>query len=402
VTGASDDLGPPRTLLALEEARRIIANARVPVVHSETVRLREALGRLAGATIHARTDVPCRPLSAMDGFAVRVSGRPTTGPLTVRGAVFPSGGPGVGLLRRGEAAYISTGAPLPRGANAVVRIEAARRTGDMLWLARPARRNQDVLPPGESVSRGDVLLSRGEPIRAVHVGAFLAQRMPRVPVARLRVSVLPIGDELVADEDPAPAGTWDYMGPTISTLLPFAQVELCPPSPDDRPRVERTLLRAARHADLLFTIGGSSVGAKDVTKAAIRGVGRLWFEGVRVNVLKRGAVGAIGKVPTVVLPGQLVSAVTVYHEHGLHLISRLVGRELRRFERATLTRGVHVDHPLDSTYLLRLSGGEATPLPWGVARMTALLQAQGFAVLDHGRSYRAGDRITVQRLWVNS
>ena len=400
--GATNDPGQPRTLLSLEEARRIIDKIRVPSLRVKSVPLREALGRLAGSTVRVRMDLPSRPLSAMDGYAVWVWRHPVTGPLTVRGAGSPSVGPKADPLRQGEAAYVTTGAPLPRGANAVVRVEAARRAGDKLWLARPARKNQDVMPPGEAVARGDVLLGQGEPIGPAHVGALLALRMRRVPVARLRVSILPIGDELVPSDDSAPAGTWDYMGPTISALLPFGDVALWPPTPDDRRCVERALLRAARRADLVFTIGGSSVGARDVTKAAVRKVGRLWFEGVRANVLKRGAAGAVGRVPVVVLPGQLVSAVTVYHEHGLHLISRLVGRELRRFERATLTRGICVDHPLDSTYLFRLSGGKATPLPWGVARMTALLQAQGFAVLAHGRRYRAGDRITVQRLWMTS
>jgi len=250
-------------------------------------------------------------------------------------------------------------------------------------------------------ARGDVLLARGESVGAAHIAAFLAQRLPRVPVVRLRVTILPIGDELVSAEGRGARRVWDHMGPTIAALLPFANVKLSSPVPDDQRNVEHALLQAARNSDLLFTIGGSSVGDRDVTKSAVREVGRLWFEGVQVNVLKRGSVGTVGRVPVIVLPGQLVSAVTVFHEHGMHVISRMVGRELRRFERATLTRDLHVDHHLDSTYLFQISGHDATPLPWGVARMTALVRAQAFAVLDRGRTYRVGEQITVQRLWLN-
>ena len=389
-------------LISLDGARRIIEEARFPRLATETVPVRYSLGRLAGSTIRARTDVPARPLSAMDGYALRVTSRPTTGPLTVRGAVFPSSRSYDRPVESGEAVYITTGAPLPIGANAVVRVESTRREGDQLFLVHPVHRNQDVMPPGEAVEEGDVLLARGEPVGAAHVGALLAQRLGRVRVARLRVTILPIGDELVSAEDRNVQGIWDYMGPTISALLPFAKVKLGSPVPDDRRSVEHALVRAAHQSDLVLTIGGSSVGERDVTKSSVRKVGRLWFEGVQVNVLKRGAVGCVGRVPVVVLPGQFVSAVTVFHEHALHVISRLVGRELRRFERVTLNRGLHVEHRLDSTYLFQLCNGEATPLPWGVARMTALLQAHGFAVLAHGRRYRVGDRVTVQRLWTNS
>jgi len=389
-------------LISLSEARRLIDRIRVRALVLETVPVRAALGRLAGASIRARTDVPGRPLSAMDGYALRVGSRPATGPFTVRGAVFPSSRSANRPLGSEEAVYITTGAPLPPGANAVVRVESTRREADQLWLTHPAHKSQDVMPRGEAMARGDVLVARGELVGARHVGALLAQRMYRLSVARLRVTVLPIGDELVSAEEGTRPGTWDYLGPTIATLLPFGEVELRSPVPDRPPSVERALLGSARRADLVFTIGGSSVGERDVTKPALRKVGRLAFDGVRVNVLKRGAVGSVGRVPVVVLPGQLVSAVTVFHEHGLHVVSRMVGRELRRFECATLSRDLRVDHRLDSTYLFELSGGEATPLPWGVARTTALLRAEGFAVLAHGRAYRAGDRITLQRLWVNA
>jgi len=388
-----------RVLISLSEARGIIEKARVTRLAIEAVPVRGALGRLAGSTIRARIDVPACPLSAMDGYALRITRRPTAGPFSLRGAVFPASRSASRALRSGEATYITTGAPLPLGANAVVRVEAARREGAQLFLIRPARRHQDVMPPGEAVSHGDILLTRGEPVRAVHVGALLAQRVSRMPVARLRATVLPIGDELVASERRAARGTWDYMGPTVAALLPFAEVKLGSPLPDDRRSVENALLEAAPRSDLLITIGGSSVGERDVTKPAVREVGRLWFEGVRVNVLKRGAVGSVGRVPLVVLPGQLVSAVTVLHEHGLHVVSRMCGRELRRYERVPLSRDLRVKHHLDSTYLFSLSNGKAIPLPWGVARMTALLQADAFAVLPHGKTLRKGDLLTVQRLW---
>ncbi len=336
----------------------------------------------------------------MDGYALALGWGSTQGPFRIRGARYPSSADGGPRLDPGEASYITTGAPLPPGANGVVRVEFVRREGDVLVLHHPARRGQDIVPVGESVRRGDVLLERGERIRPVQLGALLALGIPRVPSFRLRAVVLPIGDELRHDgrRRGRPRVT-DYMSPLVASLLPFAEVKLLPPLRDRRAEVARRLRTASTTADLLVTIGGSSAGDRDVTKAAVRSVGKLLFEGVTANVLKRGAVGLIGRVPVVVLPGQLVSAVTVFHEHALHVLSRLVGRELRRFQRVPLARGVSVDHRMDSTYLFSLRDGRAQPLPWGVARLSALLRADAFGVLKHGRDYAAGDPVEVQTLW---
>ena len=388
-----------RPLLPLAAARAILDAIRLPPLTAERVPFDRALGRLSADTVRARLAVPPRPTSAMDGYAVRLPARPSSGPFEVRGTALLLTRTRSEALRPGEAVYVTTGAFLPPGANAVVRVESTRRERDRVYLAHPARRHQDVVPAGESVGAGEVLLRRGEPIGAAQLGALLAQRIARVRVLRLRATVLPIGDELVAAGKPPGRRRWDFMGPTLAASLPFAQVTVARPLPDDRAAVGRALRAAARRSDLLVTIGGSSVGPRDVTKAAVREVGELWFEGVRVNVLKRGAAGRVGRVPVVVLPGQLVSAVTVFHEHGLHLASRMVGRELRRYETAVLAEDLGVDHRLDSAYLFAVSDGKALPLPWGVARMTALLRADGFAVLHRARRYRAGEAITVQRHW---
>ncbi len=244
------------------------------------------------------------------------------------------------------------------------------------------------------------MLERGQPIRPVDIGALMALRMPTVPVFDIRVRILPIGDELIRSRTRAQTAVPEYLGPIVAGLLGFCRVELSAPLPDDRDEVAHALRRSTRLHDLVVTIGGSSVGAKDVTKKAVtRAAGRLLFEGVTTNVLKRGAVGLIEGTPVVVLPGQIVSAVTVFHEHALHVLSRMVGRELRAFEEAPLDRRVHVPHRMDTTYLFRLSHGTAVPLPWGVARILSLLRADAFGTVSRGRDHSMGEPVQVQRLW---
>ncbi len=389
-------------LVSLAQARSAIARAsfRPPAV--ERVPVLRSLGRLAAARVSAPFHLPPTPVSAMDGYALNVGDGASIGPFRVRGSSFPSSAPRRRRLAVGEAAYITTGAVLPPGANAVVRVEATAVEGDFVRLRQAVRAGSDIMPAGEAMRRGDVILERGEPIRPAHVAALLAQRTRTVPAYRLRVAVLPVGDELVPASAGRPSTRTEFMGPLVAGLLGFADVELRRPVPDRLPAVARALGAAQKRSDLLITIGGSSVGQRDVVKPAIQSVGRLLFEGVTTNVLKRGAVGFIGRTPIVVLPGQVVSAAVVFHEHALHVLSRMVGRELRAAEELVLGCDLVVDHRMDSTYLFTLTDGRATPLPWGVARLTALLRADGFGVLSHGRRYRSGERVRLQRLWGGS
>jgi molybdopterin molybdotransferase len=386
-------------LVPLTEARRRIARARFHRPRIVSVPVLRSVGKLAAARERAANAIPARKVSAMDGYALRVGPSVTMGPFTIRGASFPSGRPSRTALRSGEASYIATGAALPPAANAVVRVEAARREENLLFLRHSVSVGEDVIFPGESMKPGDLLLEQGQPIAPVHVGALVAQRIRSVPVFWIRAAVLPIGDELARADSDSSRWTPDFLGPIVSGLASFAQVELLPPVGDDRDEVARILSGACRRSDLVLTIGGSSAGNRDVTKPALAQTGTLLFEGVATNVLKRGAVGFAAGTPVIVLPGQLVSCVTVYHEHALHVISRMVGRELRLYEEVALAEGISVDHRMDTTYLFRVANGLATSLPWGVARMTALLRAQAFGILAHGRRYRAGEKIQVQRLW---
>ncbi len=388
--------------MSLAEARRRVERMAVRRLAGRWVPTRQALGRLSAAELRAPLPLPRYPVSAMDGYAIRLGRRRSPGPFRVVGApTYPASRGRRRSLRTGEAAYITTGARLPPGADAVVRIERVRYDGRSITLTHPARPGQDIGPPGESVPAREVLLRRGEPIGPAHVALLLAVGVRKIPTLRLRVTLLPIGDELEGVRAArGRAGVTDYMSPLIAALLGTAEVRIAAPLPDEPAAVARALRAGSRRSDLLITLGGSSAGDRDVTKPAVRRVGRLLFEGVAVNVLKRGSVGRVGEVPVLVLPGQVVSAATVFHEHGLHLLSRLIGRDLRVYERVPLAEPLAVDHRMDSTYLFARENGRARPLPWGVARLSELPRANAFGILERGRRYRAGETVLLQRfLW---
>jgi molybdopterin molybdotransferase len=334
----------------------------------------------------------------MDGFAVRVYREGPVRPYTLLGEPLDTRPAARRTLRAGEATPIATGARLPAGADAVVRIEAARVDRGQLRVSGSVHPGQDVIPRGESIRRGDPILRRGERVGPYHLSALIADGVRSLPIYDIRVVILPVGDELRGPHARGPGTVSDLIGPVIHRLFDFARVRTLSSVPDDVRRLTSVLAREARRSDLVITIGGASVGTGDVTKGTVAAMGEVLFEGVRANVLKRGGAALIGGTPVLVLPGQVVSAVTIAHEHALHLLGRMTGGELRRFERATLGTAIAVNHRMDSTFLFHLHDGRADPLPWGVARIGALLRANAFGVLERGRPWAAGDEVEVQRL----
>jgi len=351
----------------------------------------DALGRIPARDIVSSLDLPSRPTAAMDGFAVRFGLR---GDRLRFALVDP---PRAASLRPGQACPVATGARVPRGTSAVARLEATRSDGGVLVLRTLLAAGRDIHRVGSALSRGDRIASQGLPIDAYALAALIAARQASVEVERRRVIVLPTGSELAR---PSPGrAPIDSIGPWLGAVAgTWAQCRQEAPVPDEPAELRRRLCRAARDADLVITIGGTSLGPRDLTKRAVAAEGTLRVGGTRVNVLKRAGIGEVGGTPVLLLPGQVESAVVAFHEFGLALLGRLVGRELRRFGRLRLDRTLAIDHRMDSTVLMRARDGWAEPLGWGVNRYRALLAADAFGYLRRARTYHRGERVRVQWL----
>jgi molybdopterin molybdotransferase len=368
----------------------VIRPVRIPIA--------DCVGYINARTLRARHDEPASDAAAMDGYAVR----------SIRGR-FPSSfrlrngsertGPRGPTLRPGEAVAIATGTPLPQGASAVARKEWSLVSGGTLRVRHPLSAGRDVHRQGEDLRRGTVLVRKGEPLRPYHLGVLVAQGQRSVEVLAPRLTIVAIGDELLS-RHAARGGpvVRDSISPVIAALTPYADVEFVGPVADDSRSIETALVAAARSSDMIVTIGGTSVGPKDFTKSAVASRGDLLFGGVRVNVLKRGAVGRIARRPVILLPGQVVSAVTVWHEHGLRVLARMMRTKPARTEKVVLSRPLRNRHPMDSVYLFRISEGRATPCRWGVRLYSELLRAQAFGIVPARSSLPRGATIVVQRL----
>ncbi len=357
-------------MLDLEVAqKRLLDGARV--LGTERVSVDDAMGRVLAEDLHASLALPPFDHSAMDGWAIELG---TAGKIRAVVGESRAGGPLPGALGRGTAMRIFTGAPTPEGTAAVVMQEQARREGDTLHLEGSPAAGDHIRRRGEDVGEGALAIARGTRLRATHVAMLLtfgavAPRVVRRPV----VTVLANGDEL---REPAssdrPGTIVETNGPMIAAMARAAgaTTRLLPIAPDDPAKLRSAIEDALDGADIVFTIGGVSVGDHDLVRPALEAIGvSIDFWKVALKPGKPLAVGRRGATHVLGLPGNVVSAAITFALFGAPLIRALSGERepLPRVTRARVDRAIR-HHP-GRTELVRAQeryeNGEriVTPLP---------------------------------------
>ena len=302
-------------LLPVDVARRRVVALARGVAEWETIPCAEAVGRIAAADVAAPVDLPPFDASAMDGFAVRAPA--STGAQRWRVVGTSAAGRPVSRgVGTGEAVRIFTGAPLPRGADAVVVQEDAALAGDVVESAEPVRAGQHVRRRGQDASRGEVLFAAGMPLTAYWLTWLAACGIREVTVTRrIRVSVFSTGDELAAaGRTLGPGQIYESNRFALATLLrqkPVAVQDFgC--IADSLDATRSVLAEAAQQADLIVASGGVSVGDADFVKRAVADVGDIDFWRVALKPGKPLAVGRVGNALFFGLPGNPVSTIVTY------------------------------------------------------------------------------------------
>ena len=302
-----------RPVLSVEEAlERILATVRL--LKPERVGLLEAAGRVLAEEVTADRDIPPLTNSAMDGYAVRgadlapCSGRSPTGSsvrLRVVGEV--AAGHVVPVqVEPGTAVRIMTGAPVPAGADTVVRFEDTRpSTGsghrldsDWVEILKAPPTGANVRPAGEDVRAGQVVLQPGQVLRPQEIGMLAAVGRVEVAVVRRpRVAILATGDEVVPpDQPPGPGQIRDANSYTVAAQVQaFGGVPLILGVVRDREALVRQGMREAlaQGADFIVTSGGVSVGDFDLVKQVLAAEGEMHFWSLN---MKPGRPLAFGQI----------------------------------------------------------------------------------------------------------
>lgn len=379
----------------------------------ERVPLLTAVGRVLARDIVSPLDLPPWTNSAMDGYAVRaadIAGATRDAPLslpvieTVAAGAFPSR-----ALAAGEAVRIMTGAPIPDGADTVVRVEDTDAGVARVAVhdARDAGRN--LRQRGEDVRAGEVVLPAGQPIAAAQLGVLASVGAATVDVYRRpRVAILGSGDELVDldrfDEVLAGRRIVSSNSYTLHALVTSAGGEpvdlgFTGDSPDEL----RERLQGTAACDLIVTSAGISVGAFDHTREVLESLGmEMRFWKVRMRPGAPLGFGLLQGVPWIGLPGNPVSAMVTFELFARPAIRRMLGhrRLHRRPVAVRLEEPVSIGAPL--THFLRAivsptgdgSLGVRLTGPQGSGILTSMARANALLVVPYDRTrYEAGETL---------
>lgn len=402
-----------RELVEIERARRMVLE-HVDQLSATEIELNDALGRILAEDVVSEQPVPEFDNSAMDGFAVRsadLAAADDDAPVTL--AVVGesrAGKPSDRELRAGEAIGISTGAMLPRGADAVVRIESVIARDGVVEVRASTPRGCQVRRAGEDVEPGERVLAGGTALGPAELGVLASLGRATVLCSRRpRISLRVTGDELISPGDPTrPGGVRDTSTYALGALARIAGAEVVSSEvvPDDPGPTKLALEAAFEGSDAVVVCGGVSVGRHDHVKAALRSLGaREVFWGVALKPGRPTWFGTLGERPVFGLPGNPVSAIVTFILLALPALRRMQGAApLERRWSAILDRDYEKAPGRAHAVRCRLraleDGLHVEPTgAQGSHVLTSMLGADVLAIIPtDAASVRAGERVAIEPL----
>lgn len=398
-------------LTVADASARILAP--ISSLATERVPLLDAVGRVLATDAVASYTLPHWDNSAMDGYAVRaadIAHVNASAPVTLRVLETVAAGAfatvGVGA---GEAIRIMTGAPVPAGADTVVRVEDTDGGIDTVEIRDVRDAGKNIRPRGEDFTTGDIVIEAGTPVAPAQVGVLASLGLSSVDVVRRPVvAILGSGDELVDldrfHEVLAGRKIVTSNSYTLSALVRTAGgIPLLLGNASDTPESLRALLERARGADLIVTSAGASVGEFDYTREVLASLGAtLDFWKVRMRPGAPIGFGDLHGTPWIGLPGNPVSAMVTFELFVRPVIRRMLGHS--RLHRRPVTvvldepvsTGARLTHFFRGVVHVRDDGSLGARLtgPQGSGILTSMSRANSLLIVPDDRPRcEAGERV---------
>lgn len=398
----------------IDDALAEVLAACAPLA-SEQVELEQALGRTLAGDARSELSLPPFANSAMDGFAVRAAdtaAAPVT--LVIRGEAR-AGAPFDGEVVAGSAVRIATGAPLPAGADAVVRVEETAIEDDGVLIGIAVTAGTDVRVAGDDIATGELVVPGGTPVGAGEIAMLAAIGSVEVTVHRRpRVAIVGTGDELVPPGEPlGPGQIHDSNVPMLAALCTEAGAEVVVRRPriaDSLQATRTALADGLQAADIVLVSGGVSVGPHDHVRPALTALGareRFWRLALRPG--HPTWFGTVSGKPVLALPGNPASAFVIFNLLGLPALHALAGRSGRPREIIATYRGPEQRKRPGMAQVVRCSlrfgsatdPGEVLATPTGAHQrsnaVSSLVAADGLIVLSEDAGpLRDGDAAVVR------
>ncbi len=319
----------PNSILPDEALRRIFDTISA-ITETESIPIREALGRVLATNVTSEINVPSGRNSAMDGYAINSEDLPSDGTNTLKliGSSF-AGKPSDIKLKQGECIRIMTGAILPEGSDTVVMQELVDVSGDQINFGADTKPGNNVRQAGEDLAIGDLVLEKGMKLTPADIGLLASLGLAEVTVTRkLKVAFFSTGDELRSVGEKLDNGAiYDSNRYTLYGMLTRLGADITDMGvvKDDRELMDEAFLEATGKFDVLITSGGVSVGEADYVKETLLKRGEVDFWKV---AMKPGRPLTFGKLDSTYffgLPGNPVSVMVTFYQFVQPALKKMAG-----------------------------------------------------------------------------
>ncbi len=317
-----------------EVAQQLILESIVPITTSEQVALRDALGRVLGADIHSKVNVPNHRNSAMDGFAFRGDDLGDDGhaALTVTGESL-AGKPYAGQVRVGECVRIMTGAVMPEQTDSVIMLEHTEQVevdgSAQIRFVESAKAGQNVRQAGEDIKKGDIVLATGRRLTAADLGLMASLGIGELAVFRKpRVAFFSNGDELRSIGGTLEIGdVFDSNRYTLHAMLRQLGAELIDLGliADDPAALRDAFIAGDQIADMVITSAGASVGDADYVHEILDSLGSVSFWKLAIKPGRPLAFGQLDSSVFFGLPGNPVAVMVTFGMFVSQALRQLAG-----------------------------------------------------------------------------
>jgi len=339
--------------ISITEALDIIYTHCTPV-SIEIIPIEEALGRIMAEDSIATFDLPRFDNSAMDGYAVKCSDENSI--VICEEIIYAGDNPEMTLLQ-GTAIKIMTGAPIPKGCEAIIPVENVTTSDIQITLPSSIEKDAHIRRAGEDIKSGTVYLHKKEKVTAYSIALLTSQGVTHLKVYRkIKVAVFGTGDELRPHfEKIKPHQLYNSNTPMFLARAKElgCEVRYIPSSGDTIKSLERSIT-SALDADIIITSGGVSMGDRDFTKEAFTNLGmKLYFDQVDIKPGKPTAFGKIGNTVIINLPGNPLASMVNYEIFIRAVIHKMSGAH--DFYHSTIETTIREDFKLrKGKYTVRL------------------------------------------------
>lgn len=379
----------------------------------EIIPVQISMGRVLAEDIMAKVDIPQTDQASVDGYAlksedtIKASLRESV-TLKIVAKLYPWSAPTGVTISKGQAAYVTCGAPIPRGADAVVKVENTLLNDGKIEVRHAVKTGENIIKAGEDIKKESLILEKCKVLRPQDLGILAGIGIRRVKVfKRPKVAIIATGSELFELSKKDPKRIVDNYALTISGLisdLGGIPIRLGIAA-DDLSEIQKKINEALEKADIIVTIGGCSMGEKDLVPEALNSFGEpgICVHGIKVKPGKVTGFGVIRGKPAVMLPGLIASTIAGFYLILAPLIGTYIGSEgghILPVVNAKLKQDLRADRQPLYRFLpvkIRMGGGgfAAEPVSGGPGSLQRFVNSNGFILVPPNKTLKKDEVVEV-------